>query len=145
MNWRTTSKILGATGLESDGDKMLGGHYPCLDSLHLGFDRLLQGFFHEGVVRRQELHGPAGDDNVLLFELVTPGCKVLIDRTDGEQGAAGNSFEGDKDIDVEGRGRFQVKSRADSAADGVFTDHAVRLHLVDGGDRVFDVHALREL
>jgi len=69
--------VLGPSGLERDGGKVLGRENPRRRSFHLYRNGLSQGFFDQRTRRREELHRPSGDDDIFSFYNTT-SCREVI-------------------------------------------------------------------
>lgn len=64
---RYTRAILCPASLQTDRHQMLGSQDACRHSLVICFARVLERFFNEGVVSRQELRGPAFNRDRIAF------------------------------------------------------------------------------
>ena len=90
---------------------------------------------------RQELNRPAADDDVFAFDRAAPRLEIIKNGLRADEQAPRLGSESHEDDHVEGGDRFKVEGRAHRAADGVAINHAVGLHLIDGGDDFSNVHA----
>src|SRR6266581_3503973 len=69
--------ILGASGLQCDGCKVLGPQDPCRFAVNVSFDSVLQCFFKKRSACGQKLNWPTTDNNVLAFHLAAELLEVV--------------------------------------------------------------------
>ena len=132
--------VLGPSGLERNSGKVFGGKDQGGRSVHVSDDSFLQRFFHQRASGRQELNGPAADDDILTLHRAAVRLEVIEDALGADQQPPRPWPESHEYVHIQRRDGFEVKGRSHRAANGVTLNHALGLHPVDGGDDGFDVH-----
>lgn len=132
--------VLRPPGLEREGGEMFRGENARRSAFDIHLDGFREGFFRQRPGRRQELDGPAANDDIFTLHGAASGLQVIVDGPWADQEIPRIGPEGDEDIHVQRRDRLQIERRANGSADGVALDHAIRLHLVDRNDDFLDVH-----
>ena len=80
-------EVLGAARLQRDGGQVFCRHHACSHAFKVRFQRLRQGFLHQGIAGRQKLHRPGGDNDVFLFRLVTARGEIIVNRGERKERA----------------------------------------------------------
>ena len=103
-------EILAAPCLQGNGHEVLRSHYACRHAFEIYVSRLLHGLAEQTGFGGQELDRPAVHHHCLPIGLVTPCFEKLIERRQRED--QGRSLEQNKDVQVVGGDRLQVKGGA---------------------------------
>jgi len=82
---RNAVVVPGASDLQTDGREVFGGEHAGADAIHVALDGLGQRFLDERRARRNQLDGPAFDDDVLPARRETAGEQVVVDGAKGQK------------------------------------------------------------
>jgi hypothetical protein len=126
-----SGKIFRSPGAKRDSSQVFRRHYVRPLILDLGRNGFLQRLQFQGVADGQELNWPVADDDMFCLDLAAAAFQIVVDRGQSDQRTAGVRSQGHQDVDIKGGGWLQIKRRPHGSADGVLSDDAVRLHLVD--------------
>ncbi len=129
LNYATV--ILQTACTQRNCNQMLGLHDPRRRPLNCRLDCVVHTLALQIVAWGKKLNGPATNDDMFILLSTTLCPEVLVDRSKAHQTLVQGQGKDRENVNVKRRRWLQVKRRAHRAADGVFADDAVGLHLVD--------------
>ena len=112
MNWRSRALSLARPVLERDSGKVFGGEDPGGCSVHVSGYSFLQRLFCQRSSGRQELNGPAADDDVFALHRASARLEVIEDAFRADQQIPRLWPEGHENVHVERRDRLEVEGRS---------------------------------
>src|SRR5260370_13980597 len=108
---------------------------------HGDLDGLLDGLLLQWPGRRQDLHGHSFDDDLLAFLWIAQLAEVLVDRGKVDERAWRRDVR--EDVEIVRLERFGVVDESERAPDGVATDEARSLQLVEPLEHALDRRTCR--
>ena len=128
---------------ERDGDYVLGREDTDRRIFHILFHGGRECFLQKRTAGGKKLHRPIPNYHVVAFHSATAVPQVFKNVFEADDARTELGLKLNENINVERGDRLEIEGRANRAADGVALDDTIGLHLIDGAENVFDLHAAR--